>query len=386
MNPLPAHVPIVIVGAGPVGMLLALQLQRQGQQVCLLEARAQGSPIKDRRTLALSYNSVQAFAAAGVRLPEHEVTAIERVHVSQQGGFGRTLLQHSDVNLPYLGQVVDYAVLMQACEAALTEQQVPVCWQAQVHTVASTRQFARITLHDTTGPQELTAHWLILAEGGHLTEQLPGIHRHSFDYQQSALITTLTFSQGQDGTAYERFAAAGPFALLPYHDAYRLVWTRTPEDAQNLQQASLADFRHEFQAAFGKRLGEITAMGDAAVFPLVLKQLNRVYSQRVICIGNAAQTMHPVAAQGLNLGVRDALALAECFSVSGSLNQADLGRQYGLKRSVDAHSIVGFTHSLVTVFDQPNAWLRLGRGVVMSALNTVPAWRRKLTEHLLFGL
>ena len=122
------------------------------------------------------------------------------------------------------------------------------------------------------------------------------------------------------------------------------------------------------------------------MFPLQLKQLNKVYSGRVICIGNAAQTMHPVAAQGLNLGVRDALALARCFDAPHSLHNPDLAQQYAARRRLDAQAIVGFTHSLVTLFDHPDAVLKLGRGGVMSLLDSLPAARKKFTEQLIFGL
>lgn len=124
---------------------------------------------------------------------------------------------------------------------------------------------------------------MVLAEGGHLAEGLPGLQCHSYDYQQSALVTTLEFEQGNNGTAYERFADAGPFALLPYHHAYRLVWTRTPADALPLKNMPFEDFAAAFEAAFGNHLGRLKARGEAAVFPLQLKQLNKVYSGRVIC-------------------------------------------------------------------------------------------------------
>ena len=119
MKSWPQHVQIMVVGAGPVGMLTALALQRQGRQVLLLESRAAGVRVPDRRTLALSYHSVACFAAAGVVLPEDATTPIDTVHVSRQHGFGRTVLRAADVGLPYLGQTIDYARLLAACEAAL---------------------------------------------------------------------------------------------------------------------------------------------------------------------------------------------------------------------------------------------------------------------------
>ncbi|MDO4248349.1 MAG: FAD-dependent monooxygenase [Neisseria sp.] len=386
MHTPPLHTQIAVIGAGPVGVLAALALQRQGKQVLLIEARPQHTVIRDKRTLALSFNSVAAFAAAGIELPQDESTPIIDVHISQQGLFGRTLLRAADMGVAALGRTVDYAVLMRQCEAALIEQETPVLWDTQVRRVRTLKHFAELSLEHNGESHQLTADWVILAEGGHLTDGLPGLQRHSYDYRQSALVTTLTFEQAGNGTAYERFADEGPFALLPYHDAWRLVWTRSPEDAIALKDMPFEAFASRFEAAFGSRLGALQSRGEAAVFPLQLKQLNKVYSGRVICIGNAAQTMHPVAAQGLNLGVRDALAVSRLLGEARNLNQPDLAVHYAASRRLDAHAIVGFTHSLVTLFDHPDLVLKLGRSGVMSLLDSLPSARKKFTEQLIFGL
>lgn len=386
MQTIPTHTQIAVIGAGPVGVLAALALQGSGHQVLLLEARPQNAVIRDRRTLALSFNSVRAFENAGVKLSSAESTPITDVHISQQGVFGRTLLRAKDMGVTALGHTVDYAVIMQACTDALSSQRLPMLWQTPVRQVRTLSRFAELDIEHNGHIHSITADWVILAEGGHLTDNLPGLHRHSYDYRQSALVTTLEFEQGNNGTAYERFADDGPFALLPYHQAYRLVWTRSPADARALADMPFDDFARVFENTFGNRLGRLKARGDTAVFPLQLKQLNKVYSGRVICIGNAAQTMHPVAAQGLNLGVRDALALAQCFSRCSNLNNNQLAQQYAAQRRLDAHAIVGFTHSLVTLFDHPDALLKLGRGGIMSLLDSLPAARKKFTEQLIFGL
>lgn len=386
MHTIPLHTHIAVVGAGSVGVLCALLLAQQGKRVLLIEARPANTHIQDRRTLALSFNSIQAFSEAGIAWPENESTPITNVHVSQQHHFGRTLLRAADMQTPYLGKTCDYATLMQACEAALNKPDLTVLWDTRLQNIRTLDHFAELQIEHQTHTHTLTADWVILAEGGMLAETLPGIRRHNHDYRQSALVTTLEFDRPQNGTAYERFADTGPFALLPYREAYRLVWTRSPEDAQKLKDAPFEDFAAEFEQTFGKRLGKLRSRGDTAVFPLHLKQLNKVYSGRVICIGNAAQTMHPVAAQGLNLGVRDAVALAKQFAEPNSLKNTKLAQQYAAGRRIDAHAIVGFTHSLVTLFDHPNTILQLGRGGVMSMLDSIPALRKKFTEHLIFGL
>ncbi|MGO3858814.1 FAD-dependent monooxygenase [Neisseriaceae bacterium CLB008] len=383
---LPSHTQVAIVGAGPVGTLLALQLHQQGKQVLLLEARAQNTVVGDQRTLALSYLSLTALRDAGVSLPPSAFTAIHQVHVSQQNHFGKTHIHQDDLNLPVLGAVIDYASLIQACEAALITQGVPVLWEASVDTVHSNDHYASLGFQHQGQAQLLTCDWLTLAEGGHLIQQLPALKRREFNYEQTALVATLTFAQAQNGIAFERFAEAGPFVLLPYQDNYRLVWTRSSADAARLKTASLIEFKTEFEAAFGQRLGPLLNVARPATFPLQLKQLNKVSTGKVICIGNAAQTMHPVAAQGLNLGLRDALTLAAMMAPAGALKNTQLGQQYGAKRRVDAHAVVGFTHSLVTLFEGHTPLMNHGRGLVMSALDVIPAFRKRFSQHLVFGL
>lgn len=383
---LPSHTQVAIVGAGPVGTLLALKLHQQGKKVLLLEARAQNTVVSDQRTLALSYLSLTALQEAGVKLPETALTIINEVHVSQQNHFGKTHIHQNDLALPLLGAVIDYATVISACEAALAEQGVPTAWGATVDQVHGNDHYAALNVQHQGQAQLVTCDWLTLAEGGHLIAQLPALKRRQFDYEQTAFVATLTFAQAQTGIAFERFAEAGPFVLLPYQDQYRLVWTRNHKEAQALTQASFADFKTEFDAAFGQRLGPLLSMSQPATFPLVLKQLNQVHTGKVICIGNAAQTMHPVAAQGLNLGLRDALTLADAMATENALNNPKLGQHYGSQRRIDAHAVVGFTHSLVTLFEGHTPLMNHGRGMVMSALDIMPAFRKRFSQHLVFGV
>ncbi|WP_239373185.1 FAD-dependent monooxygenase [Snodgrassella gandavensis] len=387
MQPL-SHYPFIIIGAGPVGMLAALKLQQQGKPVLLLEARAADSHLTDQRTLALSYHSIQAFRRAGVDLPDETFTFIQQVHVSRQQHFGRVLLTAQDINLPYLGATIDYARLLHACEKALQKYHVPVQWQTTVEQVQSTAHWASVQCIFQQQQHILTAQWLILAEGGNLAVSLPDIRVRSHDYRQQALVNTLKFESSNQSIAYERFTRNGPFALLPYGDDFRLVWTCTPEEAQQRQQQDVHAFNQQLQAVMGNRLGQLCQMGTPATFPLKLRQLNQVYSQRVICIGNAAQTMHPVAAQGLNLGVRDAETLSEILGNANpaALDNAALARKYAQTRAYDARAVVGFTHILVQLFDHAHSGLKYGQSLGMGILGAIPALRHQFTRQLVFGL
>ena len=387
MQNMPQHGDVVIVGGGPVGALAALRLAQAGRDVILVEARAQREPVRDARALALSWYSREQLALAGAWPDSLPATVIDTVHVSQQGGFGRTVLQHDDLGLPHLGAVIDYPVLTAALADALAASGVKVLWQTRVEGAQSLSRYATLSLRtpdDTVAT--LTCRLLVLAEGGALAERLPGITRRVHDYRQSAVLAEVSSSQPHGNVAYERFGAEGPFALLPHGERMMLVWTRSHDDAQRLKEADDASVLAEPEKAFGERLGRFDSIGERAVFPLALRQLNRVVSGRVVMIGNAAQTMHPVAAQGFNLGLRDAVGLVDALAGAADPGDAAVLRRYSAGRRVDSHAVVGFTHGLIQLFDGHHPLVKALRGVGMSALDALPPARRAFASHLVFGV
>jgi len=380
------HADIIIVGGGPVGALAALRFAAAGRRVLLVEARAKDAPLQDARALALSWYSHEALVAASAWPDDLPCSHIDSVHVSQQGAFGRTRLDCSDLKLPHLGVVVDYPALTRAINARLEQAGVQVWWQTRVEAVTSLACYATVRTSGVHGDVSLTARLVVLAEGGALADSLPGIKRLVHDYQQCAVLAEVETELPPAGVAYERFSRQGPFALLPHGDRYMLVWTRSPQDAKALQDGSDEQVMQELQQAFGDRQGKVLSIGPRASFPLALRQVNRVSSGRVVLIGNAAQTMHPVAAQGLNLGLRDALGLAEAVESVGDPGDAAALAVYAASRKLDSHAVVGFTHGLIKLFDGDSALVSALRGAGMSALDSVPPLRRAFARHLVFGL
>jgi len=380
------HVEIAVVGGGPVGALAALRLAQAGRKVVLIEARDPAAKLADARAIALSWASLAAFAEAGVTVPETALTAIDTVHVSQQGGWGRTVLSRDDLDLSRLGAVLDYPVLAEACQQALIAAGVTVLWQTRVTEVAALSAFARLTLSRDGKTRPLTCRLAVLADGGELAEQLPDVTRRVHDYHQSALLAELRTERPHDGVAYERFSRRGPLALLPHGDAFKLVWTRSPDEAQALRDAPPEVLIAQLDEALAGRFGKILSVTGRAVFPLTLKQVNRTVSSRVALIGNAAQTMHPVAAQGLNLGVRDALGLVEAVTASADPGEAGALRRYAGLRRLDSQAVVGFTHGLVSLFDGTGNGVSLLRGLGMNLLDILPPARRRFAGHLVFGV
>lgn len=385
---LPQHVDIAVVGGGPVGALIALSAHAAGRSVLLIEARPSDAAVHDPRVLALSHASREALAAVGAWRDGLPATAIDTVHVSQQGAFGRTVLTRDDLGLPHLGYAVAYADLYVAARDALGQRGVPVAFSTRVTDLRTLDRYAELTLESEggNGPQYLTARLVVMADGGGLIDKLPDISRREHDYSQCAVLARVHPERPHEGVAYERFSASGPMALLPVQDDLMAVWTRSHEDAARLLELDDDGFAAEFGAAFGERLGRLVPVGPRMAVPLRLKLASRITSRRVVLAGNAAQTMHPVAAQGLNLGLRDAVELAELLVRPGDPGDAKRLADYAGRRRFDSAAVTGFTHSLVHLFDRHDLPRRLVRGTAMTILDTIKPLRRKFAEHLVFGV
>jgi 2-octaprenyl-6-methoxyphenol hydroxylase len=382
----PQHGDIAVIGGGPAGALAALEFARAGRRVILFEAREREAHIDDARALALSWSSRQRLVDAGAWADDLSASLIDTVHVSQQGSWGRTVIRTADTGLPHLGLVVDYPALTRAIDARLEAAGVEVFWGQRVTGLRSLDAYAVIDSDGAAGTRRTTARLAVLAEGGALVDQLPGVRRHVHDYRQSALLARVLTEIPHQGIAYERFSREGPLALLPHGEGFMLVWTRSHEDAARLRAGEQKALRDALQSALGNRHGRVLSVSAPALFPLAMRCANRVISGRVALIGNAAQTLHPVAAQGLNLGIRDAVALARATANCRDPGEDNALAAYRAARRLDSEAVVGFTHALVGLFDRPDPALALVRGLGMNLLDSVPALRRRFAGHLVFGV
>lgn len=381
----PQHSDVAVVGGGPSGALLALSLAATGRRVVLLEARQADAAISDARALALSWASRQRLAEVGGWPDSLGENLIDTVHVSQQGHWGRTVIRKEDTRLAHLGVVVDYPALTHALDARLEAAGVAVLWGCRVTAVRALARYARVQYQADSGEHSLTCRLAVLAEGGALIDSLPNLARKQFDYQQTALLAHVETEHAPTGFAYERFSDAGPLALLPHGGGYMLVWTRSHADAARLH-ADPAQLASELQQALGERLGRVVSAVASGVFPLCMRRASRVVSSRVALIGNAAQTLHPVAAQGLNLGIRDACSLARILNGVDDPGDAVVLAAYAASRRLDSRAIIGFTHGLMRGFESQNSLTRLVRGLGMNLLDTLPLLRRQFAGYLVFGV
>ncbi|UXY15094.1 FAD-dependent monooxygenase [Chitiniphilus purpureus] len=384
--PLADHIDIAIVGGGPVGALLAARLARTGHRALLLEART--GVEADPRALALSHASREALESLGLWDDAAlQATAIEQVHVSQAGSLGRVRLCASELGLPALGYVVGYAALAGTAQQRLQARGCAVALGCRVEAIRRLTRFAELRLTTPTGPHTLTCRLVVLADGGGLVEQLDDVARQVKPYAQHAVLATLTPNTSHHGIAHERFADDGPLALLPRGRDFNLVWTQTPEAAEARLALSDQDFLAEIGARLGGRVAGFSAVGPRASFALALKTLDRVVARRVALIGNAAQTLHPVAGQGLNLGLRDAATLADVLCAVGPahLGEPETLARYARLRRKDAGLVTAFTDSLITLFDSPAPWLKHGRSLGLLALDQIAPLRRGFAARMVYG-
>ena len=372
---------ILILGAGPVGMTLALALADSGQRIHLLDRRPRGAWADDPRGLALSHGCRQLLerldawnAAAG--------TPIKEIHVSQRGGFGRTMINASDYGTPALGYVMRYRDLAAALDARIPATQ----WlePGQVATIATNDEGALVTVTRGDVTQQITARLVVHAEGTPQNDPDVSVS----DYGQHAVIAEVRPATPHGNRAWERFTPDGPLALLPVGQDYSVVFTVPPEKAERLLALDDAEFLAALRTQFGTRLDFVHA-GPRAAYPLALRVRKQLVQPRQVWIGNAAQTLHPVSGQGFNLGLRDAWELAEKL-LDGLEQQPDAGHPaalaaYARGRQTDRRGSMAFTDGIVRLFSNDLPPLKLARGLGLLALDLVPPLRHFVAKRMIWG-
>lgn len=380
------QVDVVILGAGPVGAALALALQERGVSVAVLDARRAPEAARDPRALALSYGSRLLLERLGVWSLLGEVFPIRVVHVSETGSAMRTQLTCADAGVPMLGYVVGYGHLM----SALNERLQAVCLSF-ISAIADPRVdpfpdgiVVRFTREG--GAMEIKARLLVVADGGAAAERL-GFEIASRHYRQAAVIARVQAEIAPSGIAFERFTPEGPVALLPCGCDYALVWTVEPRRAAALAALEADAFCAALQARFGNRVGRFRAVGSRSVFPLALRRARDIVGPRTVLVGNAAHTLHPVAGQGLNLGLRDAWELAEHVADAprGEIGDPAFLAGYRRRRSFDVTAGVAVTDTLVRVFSNANPLLRWARTAGLAGLELLPPAKRFFARRMIFG-
>ena len=357
---------VLIIGGGLVGASLAIALDRLGLDVAMVEATPAGAlpAVFDQRNLSFAEATVNALGALGVLpLLRAPTGSIRRIHASRAGDFGRVRLEAKAHGREEFGRVVVARDFGEALEARLGQLQHLTRYRpARFLGLAGDGDgLRRVRIADADGEREVSTRLLVAADGTRSgVREALGLHAREHDYGQTLLVARLRTQRPPDGTAYERLTAHGPTALLPRGDGhYGLVHGVPSDQAEAVAAMDDGAFLGRVQDAFGWRAGRFLAVGPRSVYPIVGCVADALVAPRAVLVGNAAQTLHPLGAQGFNLGLRDALTLAECIAA----HPADAGddvvlRSYAARRAEDRSRTLAFSDGLAKVTSNDAPLLR----------------------------
>lgn len=380
---------IVIAGGGPVGMVLSLLLAKHGVGSTLLEVRKQGAANQDTRALALSFGSRRILEKLGVwqSLAAH-ATAINTIHVSQKGSMGRSVLQAKDYKQEALGYVLSYGALCTVLNAQIPAfPSIHMIDEAAVESITYNTAEAIVSYRRYDELQHLQAALAVVADGGRSLEEVTGLKRDTKDYGHDALVTKVSAELPHNNIAYERFTAQGPMALLPNGERdFSLVWTGETARIAPLLELSDPEFLAQFHAAFGDRVGRFLTVEKRMTFPLRLSKLQSADTAHLVVVGNAAQTMHPVAGQGFNVGLRDADMLAQhLYRAPEQIGTSEMLADYRNSRNTDTKHGLLFTDFLVNIFSNDIVGISALRSAGLGVFDMVKPAKRYLVSKMSFG-
>lgn len=359
------RVDVLIIGGGLVGASLAIALQRIGRSACLLEASAAGSlpAVFDQRNLSFAAATINALTALGVMQKLSSAPGpISRIHVSRAGDFGRVQLAAADYGRPWFGQVVVARDFGMALEARLQElpqlqRRAPARFIGLGAVVDGYRQ---VHVQDDAGEHTLQARLVVGADGtASGVRSALGIGVEEHDFQQTLFVARVRSQRAPDGTAWERLTDTGPTALLPRGDRhFGVVHGVARDEADAVMALDEAAWLARLQAALGWRAGRLLESGPRAAYPLRQVLSRALVGERAVLLGNAAQTIHPLGAQGFNLGLRDALTLAELLETDGDAGADPLLHAYAARREEDRAQTIAFSGGLARLTSNDAPLLR----------------------------
>ncbi len=384
---------IIIAGGGMIGTSLALALAPLGVRVAMVEAVARAEPEQpsfDERSTALSRSSQRMFEAMGLWGEiKAASTPIRSIHVSEKGRFGFSHIDAKEQKVEALGYVVINRVLGRVLQLTLEQQKnVDVMCPARITGVHNDDERTLVSIDEAGAVRKLSCGLLVAADGARSTvRELLGISATQVDYGQHAVVGNVRTERPHENRAYERFTDTGPLAMLPVeNDRTAFVWIVPSGDVEQILSLDDEMFTARLQELFGMRLGRFSKVGTRAAYPLSLSKANGLAVKRGVVVGNAAHGLHPVAAQGFNLGLRDVAALSECISDARIDGQVDPGREdilenYVSWRQADQAKLVRFTDGIVRLFGSRLPVVRTLRNFGMLGFDLIPGVRGLFAKH-----
>jgi 2-octaprenyl-6-methoxyphenol hydroxylase len=376
---------IAVIGGGMVGASLALAAAAAGRSIVLIESLAPESGAHqsfDERTTALGNASRRILEALGVwDSVAAQCGVIRAIHVSDAGRFAFAHLNAREQGIEAFGFVLPNRVLGAALWQQIRDnERIRVYMPAAAESISTDAEGVTVRLADQV--TQLRARLAVAADGaGSAVRRDAGITATEADYGQVAIVANVATDTPHDGTAFERFTPAGPLALVPLRDgSYTLIWARSAQDAAATLGASAEEFLSQLQQHFGWRAGKFMTVGRRASYSLKLTRADAAVAQRTVLIGNAAQSLHPVAGQGFNLALRDVAALAELVAAAGDPGADALLAAFAQGREEDRRGVTRFTDGLIRMFGDTRAPVRFARGAGLLLFDLLPPAKSALAR------
>lgn len=381
------HVDIIIVGGGLVGAGLALALEPSNLKIALVDARLPSA--NDPRLFAMNYSSCQFLTNLGLWSSLHaHAAAINQVHVSAKGRFGAVRLNKEETQLPFLGHVIPARYIEEAINNAINacaakNNNLTVFRPATVHAIEQDHEHAIVSLSLDQQTIKLTANVVIGADGTISTvREQAGIETKTVDYEQSALVTRTTLQRDHAHIAYERFNNHGAIAMLPLtNNECATIWSADNDYIHSLSTLSDADFLATLQQEFGYRLGRFQRISTRHYFPLKMVKAKNNWRNHVLLIGNAAHTLHPIAAQGFNLALYEVAVLCDYIFADKIVTAENLANALHNAAKQEAASMK-VSHYLSELFLEKSTITSIATQVGMAGLDTILPLKKKFIERM----
>ncbi|HID36079.1 MAG TPA: ubiquinone biosynthesis protein [Ghiorsea sp.] len=384
---------MVIVGAGVIGSALALDLAKQGYNIALLDVMQPSfAPTNPERVIALNEGSARYLDKLGLwqDILQQGAGWIKHIAVSEPGNAGKMDMSHQALNdAPALGYVLEIRHVLQAIQKQFSSS-VTTFYGARCLGFFQDEHGVSLNIHMAEGEQTIEASLLVGADGTNsFVRKYAGIQTYGWDHNRLGIVASIQCEHGHNDTAYECFKEDGPLALLPLDDGrFSLVWSVAPKIGVVLLSLNDEGFKHALAREVGsevsEKIGRLISVGERASFPLELRIAKSFAQQHVLLVGNAAHTIHPIAGQGMNLGLRDVAVLADILQQNWAgkgLNKPIVGQTYAEQRRLDTLAVAGFTEGVLETFASsfvPQRWLR---GLGLNAMQNTPFCKQFLLQQ-----
>ncbi len=381
---------VIIAGGAMAGATLALALSRLSHgklSVAVIEAyqvNHQQHPGFDARSIALSHGTVDILRRFGLWESLKSIsTPINHIHVSDRSHAGMTEIDKQDVGVEALGYVVELADVGRIYAGQIEDSDnISMYCPLSITDIERTSEQVIASLSDGS---QIQSKLLVAADGAVSTccEKI-GLVLQEYDFKQVAVIANVVPSEAHKGRAFERFTSNGPVALLPMSDnRMSLVWCLSPDDASDVLSLDDSAFLNKLQSEFGWRLGKLEKTGSRGAYPLLLRYRERNVSHRFAIVGNAAQSLHPIAGQGFNLGIRDVATLVDEIIQAEDVGSYRHLSKFKQRRENDRASTIALTSGLVHLFSNDLIALRIGRNLGLMAMDNLPVLKTPLLRRTL---